>query len=200
MLEPYIQSGLVTYRWFPLEDCYTDSGRSKGLFRPYAQSAAGVAALHRMGNRTRFFASFDVDEFFLLYDGRTILQFLNSLGENYDCVAFTPTVVEYCKGVNVTDVEASPLAARKCITGKHQSDVKLIMRPEKMLIFQTHYAVMTQNWKKPHVLGTSLSDGILAHYRGEPTLGVFQNYPSSPFNHFDSYLASHNATGNTTVR
>jgi Glycosyltransferase family 92 len=98
LLQPYVQSGLVTYRWFPLQDCYLDYGEGKGLFRAYAQGAAGIAALHRMGTNTQFFASLDIDEFLVLYDGRTVMQFMNSIGEDYDCVGFRPTVVDYCNG------------------------------------------------------------------------------------------------------
>jgi Glycosyltransferase family 92 len=190
LLQPYIHSGLVTYRWFPLEDCYQDYGNDKGLFRPYAQAAAGVAALHRMGTNTRFFASMDVDEFFVLYDDRTIMQFLDTVSAETDCVGFNPTEIEYCKGTNVIDLKASPLAARKCINEKSApANLKLIMRPERILLYEVHYPVMTHNWKKPTNLVIDDPVGILAHYRGEPELGIYNKGPSTPFTRMDKFLA-----------
>ena len=74
LLQPYIDSGLVTYRWFPLEDCFSDhKNGNRGAFVPWAQVAASLAALHRVGTRTKWLASMDVDEFFLLNDGKRFL-------------------------------------------------------------------------------------------------------------------------------
>ncbi|CAB9512247.1 Pfam:DUF23 [Seminavis robusta] len=200
LLQPYVESGLVTYRWFPLEDCFNDDRKGrKGMFMPWAQAAASVAALHRMGTRTRFFASMDVDEFFVLYNGKTVAQFMAGVADKYDGVKFKPTIVEYCNGDEVVDLQASPLAARKCLTEVHKSDVKLIMRPDRMLLFEVHYAILTKTWSKPEMLHVEAPLGFLAHYRGEPPLGEFKKeYPMGkrtfPFKHMEKFLATYNSS------
>jgi hypothetical protein len=95
---------------------------------------------------------------------------------------------------NVIDLEASPLATRKCITEKHVSDMKLIMRPERILLFEVHFPVMTHGWAKPNLLLIDDPVGILAHYKGEPNLGIYNEGSNTPFTHMDKFLAIKNSS------
>ena len=62
LLQPYIRRGLVSYYWFPLQDCVNDYGWT-GSTSASAQQAASISVLHRYGFSTEFFAHMDIDEF-----------------------------------------------------------------------------------------------------------------------------------------
>ena len=116
-VRPYVQAGLVTYRWVPFADCYDPKSQS---FRAIGQGAAGLSALHRMGYATKYFAHMDVDEFFVPYSrqdavsnkssamARTTLDLVDKVfhtkkksNKTYDVIAFRPTVLQYCNGTRI---------------------------------------------------------------------------------------------------
>jgi hypothetical protein len=62
-LKPYIDSGLVTRMWNPMNESYRVL--QKGRQTCHIQGATGVAALLRFGFATEYFANMDIDEFFI---------------------------------------------------------------------------------------------------------------------------------------
>lgn len=172
LLQPHIQSGLVTYRWFPLEDCWVDWGDWKGYLRAEGQMVASLAALHRFSFSTKFYAHMDVDEFFVpLQESKTVLDFMLESNSTVDAFMWKPTLMAPCNGTLV-NAGGSVLEKWKCVTERHYADVKLIMRASRMLYFYIHYPVLTVDGTKPNVYKLNeTTEGFLAHYRNENDAG-----------------------------
>lgn len=103
LLKPYIKLGLVTYRWFPLEDCWTNWGGWEGYLSAEGQLVASLAALHRMGYTTQFFAHMDVDKFFvpLGQTNRTVLDMMLQGDPSVDAFEWRPTLMAPCNGTHL---------------------------------------------------------------------------------------------------
>ena len=169
LLEPLVDSGLVTYKWFPMKDCWTDYGRYQGFLSPWGQVVGSLAVLHRMGFATRFYAHMDVDEFFVpLNNKRTVLDMMMESDSTLDVLLWLPTVMAPCDGT-VVEANQSPLRKWQCLTNRHYAAAKLIMRPERILYFFVHYPILTMNGTKPtEYMFSDRTEGLLAHYRQSP--------------------------------
>lgn len=198
LTKPFVESGLVTYRWFPLKDCEVLAGKFQGRIKRFGQAAGGLSSMHRLGpSGARYFAHMDVDEFFVVYkDGVTVLDYVkeNLTPESkLDVLLWMPTVLEHCDGTVVESESASPMETKQCWTQSHASDVKLIMRVETMLHFQVHFPLTTRKWMKPKVKKVPFypdkGDGFLAHYRGEITAGPKISTKRSRVTYFDKFIA-----------
>jgi hypothetical protein len=166
LLAPLVESGLVTYRWFPMGDCWREYG-DIGRLSPSGQVAGSLAALHRMSMATKFFAHMDVDEFFvpLLSNETTVLDMVAESDSSVDAFVWKPTLMAPCSGTEV-NAEQSVLSKWRCLTDEHLSDIKLIMRANRMLYFMIHFPVVTVNGTRPKVYNfNDKTEGFLAHYR-----------------------------------
>ncbi|CAB9514203.1 expressed unknown protein [Seminavis robusta] len=222
LTRPYVQAGLVTYRWFPLKDCTIETGVKKGKVKRYGQAAGGLAAMHRLGPKgAHFFAHMDIDEFFVIFDPQTsVLQFTrqmlasqsNNNNNNYDAMEFHPQVLEYCDGTTVTNgTIESVMDKKRCLTKFRYAKQKLIMRMDRMMHYQVHYALATWSWNKPKtfpvndVLHPQNGGGFLAHFRGELTEGTHEsgwNQKEHLLHCFDGFLdarAKKQQTGDTSL-
>lgn len=198
LTKPFVESGLVTYRWFPLKDCAVLAGKYEGRIKRFGQAAGGLSSMHRLGpTSARYFAHMDVDEFFVVYkNGVTVLDYVKanlSPESKVDVLQWMPTVLEHCDGTVVESESASPVETKQCWTKSHASDVKLIMRVETMLHFQVHFPLTTRNWMKPKVKKVPFypdkGDGFLAHFRGEIETGLKKNTKRSRVTFFDEFIA-----------
>jgi hypothetical protein len=168
LLEPLVESGLVSYRWFPLGFCYN---KHRGNARiQYGQMVASLSALHRYGFASEWYAHMDVDEFFIpLQEDTTVLDIVQNTDPKIDSLSWSPNRMAPCDGTNVT-AEESILAKWKCLTGKHFAASKLIMRTDRMLYFMIHYAHLTVDWTQPNLHRMDdKTEGLLAHYRQSET-------------------------------
>ena len=97
--------------------------------------------------------------------------------EELDAVHFRPHVFTMCNGTNTTyDPTILLMEARRCFTGKHHSDNKLIMKADRILHYVVHYPRLTVNWTKPRVyMVNTTTQGLLVHYRNSADL---DNYVS----------------------
>lgn len=176
LLAPLIESGLVTYRWFPMEDCWREYGIWKGYRSPSGQVVASLAALHRMSHATEFFAHMDVDEFFVpLKSNTTVLDMAMKSDPSIDGLEWQPTVMVPCNGTTV-EAEDSPLSKWKCLSDRHQAANKLIMRANRMLYFYIHYPLVTMDGTVPrsHTFNNE-TQGFLAHYRPNPGVDFWRD-------------------------
>lgn len=199
LTKPLVESGLVTYRWFPLKDCMTQAGKYEGWIRRIGQAAGGLAAMHRLGEEgAKFFAHMDVDEFFVIFgEDKTVLEYTESMlgspESPYDVLGFDPTVMDHCKGVTVKSEADSSLETKQCFTDSHASDKKLIMKSDRMLHFQVHFPLTTKNWTKPNEFTIPRREtGYLAHYRGEMEPGLKDTKwkpKDRRVDYFDDFLA-----------
>ena len=107
LVQPYVESGHVTYRWWPMKDCYVQYGGWKGFRKTLGQQAATEGALNRFGDSTRYFASMDVDEFFVI-PNQTVWEWIQTKERNEanatktDAFAFIPTQMAPCNGTIVS--------------------------------------------------------------------------------------------------
>jgi len=169
ILKRHIESGLVTYRWFPLEDCWVDFGDWKDYLFAAGQMVASLAALHRMSFATKFYAHMDVDEFFIpLQTGKSVLDIVMESDPTVDAFKWVPILMAPCNGTQVNASE-SVLSKWRCLTDQHYADVKLIMRASRMFYFFVHYPILTVDgtYPKEYVLDET-AEGFLAHYRSDP--------------------------------
>ena len=193
ILQPYIRSGLVSYYWFPLQDCVNDYGWT-GSTSASAQQAASMSALHRYGFSTEFFAHMDIDEFFVAFRG-TILDLVQSVDYNsYDVVAFVPWTMGPCEGDRIR-ADQPIMAKWRCWDGGHYAAQKLIFQPARLWSFAIHYPIITVHGEKPRVyfvgkekevegqrsdeILQNTTQGLLAHYR--------RDYDSIDFQKSDSF-------------
>lgn len=199
----YVESGLVTYRWFPMKDCTIVGGKKMGNVKRIGQAAGGLSAMHRLTEKgAKYMAHMDVDEFFVLYNPRmTILDYARRrLRAPVDCISFRPHVLDHCDGAVVQSEADSPVETKQCFTKSHASDLKLIMRMETMSHFQVHYPLLTKSWNTPRQIKIPWNHkdfsgvGMLAHYRGEIQPGVKKTKWTERVPYFDKFLASRNAT------
>ena len=68
ILARYIDEGLVTYIWYPIQDCIIDStnkGKTKGERFKVSQVTSTNGVLRRYAQRTEFLIHADTDEFIL---------------------------------------------------------------------------------------------------------------------------------------
>lgn len=202
LTRPYVESGLVTYRWFPLKDCKTLKGKHEGWIRRFGQAAGGLAAMHRLGqDGATYFAHMDVDEFFVVYDeDTTVLELTKQLltPENKtDVLYFMSIVMDHCDGVTVQSEEDSNLETKQCFTSSHASGNKLIMKQDTMIHFQVHFPLMTRKWRKPKAFEVHRRHGAgyLAHYRGEMWPGKKKTNWNERATYFDKYLAARKKNG-----
>ena len=103
-----------------------------------------------------------------------LVAFLDSVFEEsdreakeWDAVHFRPHVFTVCDGTNTTyDPTRLLMEARRCFTGQHHSDNKLILKPDRILHYVVHYPRLTVNWTQPRVyLVNTTTQGLLVHYR-----------------------------------
>jgi hypothetical protein len=176
LVKPYVDQGLATYRWFPLPACICDrDGGMLGMIKREGQMAGSVAALHRWSSKTKFFAHMDVDEFFVPFQNKTVLDIVQEGDTAIDVFAWKPTVMAPCNGTLVAENE-SILLKWKCITDWHYADIKLIMRASRIMFFAVHYPIVTMDWEKPRIqILNWTNEGFLAHYRESPGLPWWQN-------------------------
>lgn len=197
MLEPLVDAGLVSYRWFPLGFCYNK--KHGGLRIQYGQMVASLSALHRYGFTTEWYAHMDVDEFFIpLQEGKTVLDIAQAEDPRTDALIWSPNRMAPCNGANVS-AEESILAKWKCLTGKHFAASKMIMRTDRMLYFMIHYAHLTKDWKEPktHRMNDK-TEGLLAHYRQSDRMkwwrdgytGEIKNEYNNEVHFMDHFLAT----------
>jgi hypothetical protein len=199
LVKPYVEKGLVSYRWFPLEDCYKDYPGWEGYIDNQGQVVAGLSVLHRRGFTTGFLAHMDIDEFFIPLQGnKTVLEVVQEGDPSIDVFVWKPTQMAPCNGTEVTP-GGGVLSKWKCITDYHRSDVKMIMKPSNIMYYAVHYHVATMDLQTPtsYVLD-SMNEGYLAHYRAEsdPThwwrdeyRGLVLNDFHDHVNYMDGYLA-----------
>ncbi|CAB9526137.1 Pfam:DUF23 [Seminavis robusta] len=168
ILQPYIASGLVSYRWFPLENCMSQTEHRR---MDTAQIAGSLAAFHRLGFTTHYFSYHDGDEYMVpLQDGKTVAQIAEAAMERdptLDALEWRPTVMTPCNGTKVQP-GGSVLAKWKCLTDEHYADVKLILRVSSMFYFCIHYPVIAVGGRRPNAYRLNdTNEGFLAHYRPE---------------------------------
>lgn len=165
-LKPKIDSGLVTYMWFPMPDCLINHGDWTGFWDARGQVAATLSALHRFGYRTKYFAHMDTDEYFLpLKKKQNILQTVESVNGSYEVVSWKPWQMGPCNGTRVHPNQTM-MSKWRCFTGSHYADQKLIFRPDQMMFFMVHYPQTTINGTTPNVYQLNdTTEGLLAHYR-----------------------------------
>lgn len=172
ILQPHIDSGLVTYLWSPLRDCIRDYGGNRGITDRRGQIAATLSALHRYGHLTEYFGHMDVDEFFVAFNNATVLDFVRTVSDTFDAVAFVPSCMAPCNGTCVSANE--PILSKwRCLTGGHYADKKLILRPRRIWAFSIHYPTLNYDGDVPReYLVNDKTEGLLAHYRREENSGI----------------------------
>ena len=81
-----------------------------------------------------------------------LVAFLDSVfeesngAEEWDATHFHPHVFTMCDGTNTTyDPKILLMEARRCFTGQHHSDNKLILKPDRILHYVVHYPRLTVN-------------------------------------------------------
>lgn len=164
-LMPMIDSGLVTYKWFPLDDCLRQNGSRRGHNDGRGHTAATLSALHRYGHTTRYMAHMDVDELFIPLQHQDLLQLMEAEGDKYDVVAFRPYLMVPCNGTHIPQNETSIVKKWRCWDG-HYAANKLIFRPERLWQYWVHYPLSTPEGNAPETkLLNDTTEGLLAHYR-----------------------------------
>eukprot|EP00532_Pseudo-nitzschia_australis_P006285 CAMPEP_0168173606 /NCGR_PEP_ID=MMETSP0139_2-20121125/6000_1 /TAXON_ID=44445 /ORGANISM="Pseudo-nitzschia australis, Strain 10249 10 AB" /LENGTH=484 /DNA_ID=CAMNT_0008091581 /DNA_START=284 /DNA_END=1735 /DNA_ORIENTATION=+ len=184
ILKEHIDSGLVSYRWFPLVNCMSAVEDRR---MDTAQIAGSMAALHRIGYATKYLSYHDGDEYFVpLSSGKsnkrkTVARMARGIFESkpsVDAIEWVPTVMAPCNGTTVK-AGGSVLRKWKCLTDQHYADVKLIVRTATIFYFCIHYPTVTVTGGKPEVYRfDDKTEGYLAHYRAEdnPTGSWRDNY------------------------
>jgi len=167
ILMPYIDSGLVTYIWYPLEDCivnYPTQDKQIGDHFTDSQAAATTAALRRYQHLTTYMAHFDVDEYIVPPTGITDFRDVVRQYEQFDSLTLQLTWFSSCKGEEVgTSSTLLPFDSYHCFN----TDVtpwKSIMKTSRILAFFVHVPVANVQGM---VAGNSKHfDNILvAHYQ-----------------------------------
>ncbi|KAL3944014.1 MAG: hypothetical protein SGBAC_001924 [Bacillariaceae sp.] len=67
LLEPYVEAGIVTYVWYPMQDCFRKSDDElDGSRITISQAFSSTTALRRYAHMTEFMGHFDIDEYLQL--------------------------------------------------------------------------------------------------------------------------------------
>jgi len=178
---PYIDSGLVTYIWYPLEDCivnYPTKDKQIGDRFTDSQAAATTVALRRYQHLTTYMAHFDVDEYVVPPTGITDFRDVVRQYEQFDSLTLQLTWFSSCKGEKVgTSSTLLPFDSYHCFN----TDVtpwKSIMKTSRILAFFVHVPVANVQGM---VAGNSkhLDNILVAHYRSrrarDSNVAVFSN-------------------------
>ena len=199
LLQPLIDDGTVTYRWFSAQLlCYRDHGHMINSRAQWFQATSTLSALHRYGFATKYLAHPDVDEFYVpLQKDTTVLEIVErQLGseEDVDVLKFKPTVIDYCDGKMVQGNE-TVVESMKCITTQHASDVKLIIKTHRIWSFIVHYPLHTVNWTKP-ICATvdDKQEAFLAHFRNQQKPGLVKSKWKTRTHIMDDFLRKRNVS------
>jgi hypothetical protein len=169
-LQPYIDSGEVTYIWFPLKDCTRDHGGWEGITHSWGQVATTLSAMHRFGFNTEYFAHLDIDEYYITYSGNLVDfvrdQFTKS-NNTVDVLHWTPSCMGPCNGTVVSS-QQSVMSKWRCFTGSHYADKKTIFWAERLWNLFVHYPLTTPEGTLPNIYSLNeTTEGFLAHYRSQ---------------------------------
>jgi len=178
-LKPYIQSGLVSYRWYPLENCMSNLFDRR---MDEAQITGSLAAFHRIGYTAEYFSYHDGDEFFVPLaakapngtsfakkdTNRTVAELADNIFQarpDVDYLEWRAYLMSPCNGANVTG-GGSIVAKWDCRTDENYASVKLILRTATMFYFCIHYAQLDNDGEEPkEYIINDETEGYLAHYR-----------------------------------
>lgn len=199
ILQPYVDSGVVTRIWNPMNE---SARYGKPNFQTcHAQGGASIAALHRFGFTTKYFANMDIDEFFVpLNRSRSVLDMTEEkLGTDpppdIDGIKWQSRVMTFCNGT--TYVRGASQLTKKCKTIATASGPKQIFLADRIWLYHTHHAFLTSNLTKPKIRRIyENSEGYLAHFRRTIEyansyrihMGKVSSRFSDPVDHFDDFL------------
>ena len=199
ILRAYIDNGIVTYIWFPYEDCIRDHTVStkedftdKGAQLRIGQYVAGNAALRRYAHQTEYMAHWDVDEYLVLpKKSPTVREFILHEGDTQtDVFRFEEVWFTACNQ-SIIRKGMLPMERASC-TDKGVTPPKMIMKVDRTLFFLVHNVIATVNNRIAKVLNFHNERGFIAHFRNRPTfehdLPEFEGVVSSSFNKIDTQL------------
>jgi len=204
ILKEHIDSGLVSYRWFPIQNCMSSIENRR---MDEAQISGSMAALHRVGYTAEYLSYTDGDEFLVpLEKDKTVQQIATQVFEanpSLAAIEWRPTVMAPCNGANVK-AYGSILHKWQCKTDQHYADIKLIVRTSTMFYFCIHYAILTKNGDTAETIRLDdATQGYLAHFRAENDAGsttrdsysgVVESRWNDRVDYFDDFLAKAKAT------
>jgi hypothetical protein len=167
-LLPYVMSGIVTYVWYPMEDCMVDYETEKkhiGDRFTTSQAVGSTAALRRYEHRTTYMAHLDIDEYIIPPNDITDLKSIIRKNEEFDFLTLQLSWFSKCDG-DVMDQNNSnllPFDTSLCYT-EDTTPRKSIMKTSRILAFFVHFPTATVDGKKAENY-KHLDDVMVAHYR-----------------------------------
>jgi hypothetical protein len=181
-LLPYIESGIVTYVWYPMGDCVVDcktAEKQVGDRFTTSQAVASTAALRRYEHLTTYMAHLDVDEYIFPPDGVTDLKSIVRNNEEFDFLTVQLTWFSNCDG-DLPNNNSSALLPFDTSLCYHEDTTprKSIMKTSRVLAFFVHCPTSTVDGKKADNF-KHLDDVKVAHYRSrrarDPATASFVN-------------------------
>jgi hypothetical protein len=171
-LMPYIDSGVVTYIWYPLEDCTVDYRTKKkwvGERFTISQGAANMGALRRYEHLTTYMGHFDIDEYIVLPECVSNIQSLIREKEKYDSLNIRPTWFGECEDQSSTTTPSQdegglslPFENYQC-SSYDRTPPKSIMRTDRILAVFVHIPTASVDLKPLRM--HHICDVTLAHFR-----------------------------------
>jgi Glycosyltransferase family 92 len=173
VLMPYIETGLVTYVWYPKADCMVDhetADKHAGDRFTTGQAVASTAALRRYEHRTTYMAHLDIDEYIVPPAGVTDLKSIIRDNEKYDFLTLQLTWFSRCDDADqpvetkkISSSSSLPYDTSLCY---HEDPTprKSIMKTSRILAFFVHFPTATVDGKRVDNF-RHLDDVMVAHYR-----------------------------------
>jgi len=179
LLRPYVKEGLVTYVWYPMQDCVRKSNDEwNGSRITTAQAMSSMMSLRRYEHETEFMGHFDVDEYIQLpANVSDVKDVLLQIPRHKPAVFLPQQRYHDCDKSQAGESalqEPFPLDRKLCVS-MDLTPGKSIMRTKEILGFFVHMPwVRTDhslfNWGKDngyidrltiaHVRGRRARDGI----------------------------------------
>eukprot|EP00899_Mesostigma_viride_P026931 jgi/Mesvir1/7422/Mv19205-RA.1 len=180
VLRRYIDSGLVTYIWFPLGDSVRDYGVCAdatshvtclaGYQVRTGQMAALNGALRRFASETQYLGHWDVDEYLVPVGPK--LASVGGLLDEYgapgvDTLALPMSLFSTCDGDTIR-AGMLPFDRAGCQKPGNDRFGKCIHRTDRVLYASSHRAFATVDNRVPVTRQVARSDVIIAHFQRRP--------------------------------
>lgn len=190
LLQPYVDEAIVTYIWYPMEDCYRKSSDElDGSRITVSQAMSSMMSLRRYEHETEFMGHFDIDEYIQLpQDTHDAKDLVRQLPPDKASITLFQQWYHECdqrssdmKPVQET-TKVFPLNRKLCVS-PDSTPGKSIMRTKDILGFFVHTPwVKTDHtlfdWDKDqqnleglsiaHMRGRRARDGIPPQIIGDP--------------------------------